>query len=446
MRIARFLPRFREAYRSFDELQTRESWSRAQISNFQLQRLNEIWAHAIQHVPYYRSIQAELELPKHFESLEEYTGSVPILQKSFLRANSQDFMSEKPQPGRWHRTSGSTSSPLMVFRGHDAHHEMLRTNYRYYRMWGHDIFDRMVFLWHVTPTNTPGISGRLRRYREFTEDKLRNRLRLSAQTLGAKDLQGYLEKIAEFKPSAIYAYSRAAYLLALEAKKQGFHCPSLKVINITSEPASAHVVRTVQEGLGAPCIVQYGCVELGFIAGHWVDRTMRVREDLVLLETLIRPDAHFDIVLTNLNNPSFPLLRYDIGDVTDQSLEVPESGFSMLRNISGRCGDLLYTPAGRCLHPTVVDELFEENYFKYVRRFQIRQRADYSILALIELNDAATVPDTEQLARHLSVQVDHCPVEVEIVAKIEQTTAGKHRNVISEFDTPPHSATSQQFN
>lgn len=438
MAIARFLPRFREAYRSFSELEKRESWSRAQITGFQLQRLNEVWTHAINHVPYYRSLQAELALPKHFESLEEYTGSVPLLQKSFLRANSQDFLSEKPQPGSWHRTSGSTSSPLMVFRGHDAHHEMLRTNYRYYRLWGHDIFDRMVFLWHVTPTNTPGIASKIRRCREFAEDKLRNRLRLSALTLGTTDLQGYLKKIAAFKPSAIYSYSRTAYLLALEAKKQGFQCPSLKVINITSEPASEHVVRTIQEGLGAPCIVQYGCVEFGFIAGQWPDRTLRVREDLLFLETLPRQDGHFDIVLTNLNNPSFPLLRYDIGDVTDRPIEVPESGFSMLKNISGRCGDLLYTPSGRCLHPTVVDELFEENYFKYVRRFQIRQRADYSISALIELNDSANAPDCQQLAKHLSVQVDDCPVEVEIVTRIEQTTAGKHRNVISEITaTPP---------
>lgn len=445
MKIARFLPRFREAYRSFDELEKRENWSRAQISELQLRRLNEVWTHAINHVPYYRSTQSELGLPKHFESLEEYTGSVPVLQKSFLRANSQDFMSEKPQPGRWHRTSGSTGRPLMIFREHDAHHEMLRTNYRYYRRWGHDIFDRMVFLWHVTPTNTPGISGKIKRCREFVEDKLRNRLRLSAQRLGAKDLQRYLEQIAEFKPSAIYSYSRAAYLLALEAKKQGFQCPSLKVINITSEPASAHVIRTVQEGLGAPCIVQYGCVELGFIAGHWPDGTMRVREDLVFLETLVRPDAHYDIVLTNLNNPSFPLLRYDIGDVTDRPIEVPESGFSRLGNISGRCGDLLHTPTGRCLHPTVVDELFEENYFRYVRRFQIHQRADYSILALIELNDPATVPDIQQLAKHLSVQVDDCPVEVEIVARIEQTTAGKHRNVISEITATPTTVAAEQF-
>ncbi len=437
MKIARFLPRFREAYRSFDVLEEREGWERLQINTFQLQRLNEVWTHAVHHVPYYRRIQTELALPKHFESLEEFSGTVPVLHKSLLRGNHKDFLSEKPQPGSWHRTSGSTSSPLKAYRGHNAHHEMLRTNYRYYRMWGHDVFDRMVFLWNVNVINQPGIASKIKRCREFAEDKLRNRLRLSALTLGTKDLQGYLEKIASFKPSAIYSYSRAAYLLAIEAKKQGFQCPSLKVINLTSEPASEHVVRTVQDGLGAPCIVQYGCVELGFIAGQWPDRTLRVREDIVFLETLPREDAHYDVVLTNLNNPSFPLFRYDIGDVTDQPIEVPERGFSILRNISGRCGDLLYTPSGRCLHPTVVDTLFEENYFKYVRRYQIHQRADFSIVALVELNDSANVPDTYLLAKHLSVQVDGCPVEVQVVPKIEQTSAGKHRNVISEIVAVP---------
>ncbi len=120
--------------------------------------------------------------------------------------------------------------------------------------------------------------------------------------------------------------------------------------------------------------------------------------------------------------------------VTEQPIELAERGFSILKNISGRCDDLLYTPAGRCLHPTVVEDLFDENYFKYVRRFQIHQRADYSIVASVELNDPANVPNTKQLAKHLSVQVDGCPVEVEIVARIGQTTAGKHRNILSEVD------------
>ncbi|MDZ4848794.1 MAG: hypothetical protein SGI77_05840 [Pirellulaceae bacterium] len=437
IKLSRYLPRFRNAYRSFRELESRESWSRSQIEAFQLQRLNEVWSHAIQHVAYYRKLHDELGLPTHFQSLSEFTTQVPLLNKTYLRNNTPDFYSDQARPGRWHRTSGSTSFPLKAFREHAAHQEMLRTNYRYYRMWGHDIFDRMVFLWNMSGTRAQGFAGILKGYREFAEDKLRNRLRLSANTLGKNDLQGYLRKIADFKPSAIYSYSRAAYLLALEAKEQGFVCPSLKVINLTSEPVSDHIVRTVEQAFGAPCIIQYGCVEFGFIAGQWPDRTLRVREDIVFLETVPREDGFYDIALTSLNNPSFPLLRYDIGDVTEQRLELPEHGFAILKNISGRCGDMLYTPNGRCLHPTVADTLFEEYYYQYVRRYQIHQRVDHSMLTLIELNDSARIPDLDKMAKHISQEVDGCPVEVRIVSEIQQTAAGKHRSVISEIRAIP---------
>lgn len=438
MQIARHLPRFRKAYRSFEELEARENWTRSQIEAFQLERLNETWRHAIAHVAYYRQLQAQRQLPHRFQSLTEFAEIVPRLDKMYLRKNPHEFLSDQPQPGKWHRTSGSTSIPLQAFRSHVAHHEMLCTNYRYYRMWGHDIFDPMVFLWNFTRQKS-GIRGRLMSYREIVEDKLRNRLRLSAHKLGRDDLAGYLKRIAEFRPSAIYSYSRAAYLLALEAKQQNFSCPSLKVINLTSEPATEHIVRTIEQAFGVPCIIQYGCVELGFVAGQWPDRTLRVREDIVYVESLPRKDGFYDVLLTCLNNPSFPLLRYDIGDVTDQPVALPPLGFAILNSISGRCGDMLYSPSGRCMHPTAADSVFEVEYCEFVRRYQIHQRSDYSLLVLIELNHPTRIPNLEQMAKHISQELDHCPTKVEIVEKIKQTEAGKHRNVISEIRTDPAS-------
>lgn len=432
MTFAKYLPRFRAAYRAFEELEAREKWSRAQIEAFQLQRLNEVWMHAIQHVPYYRGLHAKLKLPPRFQSLEEFKSVVPVLSKDFLRANSPEFLSERARSGSWHCTSGSTGTPLRAFRAHDAHQEMLRTNYRYYRMWGHDIFDPMVFLWNVSSTRSNGLAGTIKGYGEFVQDKLRNRLRLSALTLGSSDLQTYLQEISHFQPSAIYSYSRAAYLLALAAKTQNFICPSLKVINLTSEPVSAHIVKTIEDAFGVPCVEQYGCVEFGYVAGEWPDRTLRVREDISFVETVLRDDGRFDLVLTNLNNPSFPLLRYSIGDVTNQALELPASGFAILNQIAGRCDDLLYTPAGRCLHPSTVDTIFEEQYFQYVRRYQIHQHADGSILAYVELNDPKIFPNTEKLAKLLSLEVEGFPVEVRVVPSIQQTAAGKHRTVTSD--------------
>ncbi len=436
MQFARYLPRFRKAYQCFAELENRESWTRAQIEAFQLERLNQVWRHAISHVPYFRRLQSGKNLPCEFQSLLHYTQTVPVLDKDLLRANPFDYFSERPQAGNWYRTSGSTNTPLRAFRSHLAHQEMLRAGYRYYRMWGHDVFDRMAFLWDVSTTKKKGFEGAVRKCREIIEDKLRNRTRLSASTLGKECLNGYLSTIARFKPSALYAFSRSAFLLALEAKEQGFTCPSLKVVNITSEPATEVMVRTIEQAFNVPCIVQYGCVEFGYVAGEWPDRTLRVREDIVYVETVPRDDGLFDILLTTLNNPSFPLLRYNIGDITDQPIGLPDRGFAIMGAVSGRCGDLLYTPTGECLHPTALDGAFEETFLSYVRRFQIRQRPDYSLTVFVELNNPRHLPDKQKMALEISELASGLPVEVQIVEAIQQDRSGKHRNVISELQRP----------
>jgi hypothetical protein len=46
MRLLQLLPRFRQARRELEALESREGWSRAQIEALQLERLNEVWAHA----------------------------------------------------------------------------------------------------------------------------------------------------------------------------------------------------------------------------------------------------------------------------------------------------------------------------------------------------------------------------------------------------------------
>ncbi len=57
-------PRFRAAQRAMAELEAREQWSRNDIEAWQLERLNELWAHAIQYVPYYRQLAITNRLPE----------------------------------------------------------------------------------------------------------------------------------------------------------------------------------------------------------------------------------------------------------------------------------------------------------------------------------------------------------------------------------------------
>ena len=442
MRLLRLLPRFRKAYRELDTLAARENWSRAEIETWQLERLNAVWCHAVAHVPHYRRLAARLGLPARFTSLPEFSAAVPVLPRSEFKARPLDFLSERAAAGDWHVSSGSTGSPTSFYWGHDAHREALRCRYRAYAAWGVDILDRTAFLWSNSAAHKPGLGGRLARLRRPVEDWFRNRLRLSAYRLAPGDLRRHLRRLAAFRPALLYAYSTAAYLLAREAGAVGFHCASLRLCSLSAEPTPPHLIAAVEKAFGVPAAVEYGATECALIAGEGPDRTLRVREDLVLVQTRPTEDGRHEILLTVLGNPSFPLLRYAIGDVCDAPLGVPARGFAVLKNVAGRANDLIVSGSGRLLHPLRFDMLFGFAWSQAVRRYHIHQQASGAVAVVVEVSEAVPARKVAQLKGELGELLEGCPLTVEVTTALPEVPR-KHRWINSDLfrlgsaTTPP---------
>lgn len=421
MTLARLLPRFRRAYRALESLERRERWTRVEIEAHQLERVNTLWASATAEVPYYRNLARTHRTPTRFSSLEEFRARVPLLPRELVKQQPELFLSTAVRPGTWRLTGGSTGEPTRIYWGHDAHRTMLRAKYRFYQAWGIDIFDRMAYLWGR------GAPGR----RQLLEDRLRNRLRLSAYFLDPPQLDRYLERIERFRPASIYSYATAAYVLARAAERRGFSCDALRLVTMTSEPAFPAIVRAVERAFNVPAVVEYGSVDCGFTAAEYPDRTVRVREDLSIVETQPRKDGRYDIVVTVLNNPSFPLVRYAIGDVTDAPLTRPAAGFCHLANVAGRVNDLARAKGGQLVHFSWFDKFFQAT--QAFRRWQIHQAIDGAVSVSLELERSDASPDLRALERKLSQQLGGYPVEMRVVDDMPKTVAGKHRWVISEL-------------
>ncbi len=222
-------------------------------------------------------------------------------------------------------------------------------------------------------------------------------------------------------------------------RQEDFRCDSLKFVNLTAEPAYPHIVEAVEQGFGVPAINEYGSAECGFVAGEWPDRTIRIREDIALVEAEARDDGRYDIIQTILTNDAFPLIRYDIGDITDAPIEKPAQGFAILKNIAGRSNDFLQCRSGRSLHPvwfmTVLDQTGG------IRRYQIHQQTDGSVSVDLEPMPSATV-DTDLLRQRFGAQLEGYPVQVRIVDAVAQTAAGKHRWIRSDMAPAPATASS----
>lgn len=431
MTIAKCLPRFRKAYSALPQYADRETWTRDSIEQLQLERINSLWEQAIIDVPYYRQLSHARSLPPRFNSLREFSSAIPVLPKSQVRSHRYEFLSKCPEPGEWMYTGGSTGVPTTVFRSHDSHRHMLRSRYRFYQMWNVDIFDRWVFLWGHAASFAPGWAGLKSRLITPLEDGLRRRLRLSAYRLGPDDLRRYLDRIAKFKPAAIYTYSTAGHLLATEAAQLGFECESLKFVNVTAEPVLDYIVQSIESSFKVPAVAEYGSVECGYLAGEWPDRTLRIREDEVYLESLPRDDGRYDIIVTVLRNPSFPLLRYEIGDVTDEPIQYPNRGFAILHNVAGRNVDLIQTRSGSQLHGIVFEDVLEK--YSAFRRWRVHQDLSGALSVLIENLREVEPQVLTKVERQLKELVEGYEVTVELVDELPPTPAGKHRAIISDL-------------
>lgn len=412
------LPRFRAAARAMPVLAEAETWSRGQLQHHQLRQLNGLWAAARTHVPYYRELAATHRLPPRFDSLEHYTAVMPVLDKATVRDQAHALLSERREPGRWRTTSGSTGTPMRFYASHRAHRAMLRCQYRFRQMWGVGLVDPTVVLM--------GAAGG---WRGRAADRLRGRLRLAVRGVGPTELRGQLQQMASYGPAAIYGYSRAVWLLACEALASQVRCPSLRVVMLTSETVFDGMRQTIERAWGVPAVVEYGATECGIIACEWPDRTLRVREDHVLVETPARPEGGCDVVLTVLTNPDFPLLRYRIEDVTDAPLQLPDRGFAIMARIGGRNDDWIEAADGRLIHPAEIDAVFEAA--PGVRRYRVHQHVDGRIEAMVEPSTGGVVA-TPPLVTALAGCAGDWPVSVTLTPTIPQTAAGKHRLVTSD--------------
>jgi len=424
--LLKLLPRFSDAYKVMDVLAEHEQWSRSEITKLQLDKINKIWHHAITHVPYYRELFRERNLPREFESLSEYVSSLPVLEKTTVRSGM--LLSEIPRPGSWHYTSGSTGTPLAFYREREAELEMMHCQYRYRALWGVDIFDRMVWFGQITYF-PPGFLRWVAKLREPVEDFLTNRVRFPADRLGKTHLRRYLQEIKNFNPVLIYGNCSAIYLLALEALESGTSIDSLELVVLTQELVPDFVREIVKRAFQTNVIAEYGAAECHVIAYEDDQRLLRVREDLVAVETLPTEDTDYRVIISVLNNPSFPLLRYDIGDVTEKPITETDSGFAVLGSIKGRVVDSLISTSGQ---PVRFDTDMLSGYSS-VRRFRVHQFSDGRVLLWVEVDSLERNIDFGSIQKKLGALLGGQTVEVRVTNSLPPTSAGKHRWVISDL-------------
>jgi phenylacetate-CoA ligase len=439
----------KDGYPSFADYRTlmaQERMSADAIAALRKRKTQKLVAECLKNVPYYADLMGRAGLTPEKVTGAESLEVLPLVDKPLIRTRGKTMLNTAADPATYrpHTTSGSTGQPLDFYRGWDYDRlANAAANMRAWSRMGWRPGDAMARFWgtHEAPVLRPGATGRLRRaVRRFLEPP---DLLFSAYETAPSQMAQWIPQLRAFRPRYLYGYATILTLFAnyLDQKKE--RLDGVVGIASTAEALFPESRRLLTEVFpGAKVIDIYGSREIPGIASECFEGTMHVASDLVHVEHLPvegEPDRH-RLVITALDNTTFPFIRYDSGDY-GSPLEGPcRCGlpFPRMKWGVGKILDSFISPEGKIMY----GGWFEGLMYRVagVHAYQFLQKTPRDIILYIVPTDGFDDKTRAHFAYvDREIRKEFTPearLRVEIVDAIKPTPAGKHRYVISEVRNP----------
>ncbi|MDH4145597.1 MAG: glycosyltransferase [Acidimicrobiia bacterium] len=429
----------RRARELYLELKQTEWLSPNQMRELQLQKLQRMVQHAYVHVPYYReAMRTEGVAPEDIETLEDIA-RLPLLSKDLVRKNLYfDLFADNHRKRDMHKiaTSGSTGEPFTTYADRHQLEVRFATTLRQLEWTGWRFGDRQARLWH----QTLGMS-RTQVVRERIDAMFMRRLFVPAFEMKPGNLESFIEKIRDHDPVLVDGYAESLNFLATFVREEGRPGFSPKAMMSSAQALPDNVKDTIEAGFNTRVFDKYGSREFSGIAYtcEFSDQH-HVMDESYVVELLVdgrpaKPGEVGEVVITDLNNFSLPLIRYRIGDLAvavdnDAPCECGR-GMSRIGRIEGRTQAIVHCADGTWLPGTFFAHFFKD-YEYAIRFFQIHQERKGAFTLKIVKNrqftDQAFVDMLEQLRSYTGIDTD---IEVDFVDEIPLVRTGKRSPVVS---------------
>lgn len=399
--------------------------------NLRLRR--ELVRMAFRDIPFYNNKYtaagftfADLEAPDIFEKL-------PILEKREVAEHSAWMIHPRYRSRRLPEatTGGSTGAPLKTYS--DPHIPLHFMSWRMLGWWGVDIGAPSGYLYRNVPED---------RDRFFQQAMLWPTRRdwLSAATMTPAKMEGFHRSLYRKRVEYLVGYVGAVDVFASFLRERSLTLPHLKAVWTTAAPLPEGKRGWLEEVFRAPVYTQYGSCEFYWIAAECaVKRGLHVGNDIRHVEVVrgasVVEDGEFgDIIVTDLVNKAFPLIRYRIGDEGRMLPERCSCGlpFPLLDYVRGRITESILTKSGARIPgeywTTICDDLSAS-----VKAFQVHQFRDRTVQILYQMHDGADAgPVIESLSARMKAQFGG-DLDVRLVEGVVNVNEnGKTRFVVSE--------------
>ena len=421
----------------FAKMKADQYRSPEEIEALNWERTLKILHYAWEHVPYYRKrFEAEGMRPDDIRTPEDFE-KVPLLTRKDLTENFSDLLSDEAtlKDVRISTTGGSSGTPAKV-----CHQKNV---VRAAAGW------RILDWWNISPAANwasvyrdvcPTFKAKVIHFLEWFPTW---QLLLNATSFTEKDMLVFLRQFQKRRPQLLHGYVGAIDVLAQYMLDHGISVPAPKAVWVTSAPITPVQQNRIEKAFGAPVYDQYGCCEVYWLAAECsARRGLHMFYDIRRIEFLgddhrcVPEGVYGDIVITDLENYYFPLIRYVNGDRGRRLPGVCSCGCNLplMDKVKGRVSESFRLPSGTRLNGEFLTTIFD-SCPEVVRQFQVHQRKDRSIEILVVPSDSPLREKAfQEVCENLRKKCNHeVPVELREVAEIP-LRKGKLKYIISDAD------------
>ena len=391
-------------------------------------RIRSLISHAAMTTDFYRAYDPDTPLTE-----------LPVVNKETFRNHYEEFRSSVYRDAKDNRimtTSGSTGTPLSMIQNRrkimcntaDSIFLGALGNYR--------IGEKMAFI-RVWVNNVR--KSRLRLMME-------NSIMMDSSSLSDEAIREMLDAIKSERVKCLIGYSSALgeisrYIAEHEVPMDGFMVHSIIPI---SESMPDPVREQLGRQFGCPVTAWYSNEENGVMGiqgtsdnSYYINSESYWYEILKLDEDVPAEEGELGrVVITDLTNEAFPILRYDNGDTAVAEKKVKDGRFRLeLKELYGRRSDILYDTSGHAVTAYVITNNLWN--VEGVKQYQFLQKGlrEYEL----RLNGDRAVMDVEDILGRITPYFGaDADIRITYVDEIPVLASGKRKYI--ENQCPEYAA------
>jgi phenylacetate-CoA ligase len=367
------------------------------------------------------------------EALACLRSSYPIVSKSDLLKHRALYYPHGGRSVPWSikgKTSGTTGTPLEVFRSMDS----VRWEHAYKkRHWAWSGFEEGMRRASLRGDAIVSVNRTEPPFWLF--NRFNNQLFLSSRHLKSPFMHQIDQTLRNFRPQLLEAYPSTAFALASYLERENTNL-GIPFVYTGSEILLGYQRELIEARIGK-VMDFYGMAERVAFASECEESNLHVNSDYSFVE--IVDDSGQEtagvgyVVGTTFHNLVMPLVRYRLSDRTAWKPGFCSCGrpYPLIETIAGKFEDVIFGAEGEPVSPSLVTFAF-----KGVSNIESSQVAQVS-QGVWEVRIVPAVgyseTDGQQIVKNIHALVDaKIQVRTKLVREIPRTAAGKYRWVVNE--------------